>query len=57
MMSVKERALDRLFYGVQECVWAGATAAEIRNAIAEMYAQIHREEAKSGAEVIHEGRP
>ena len=49
---MKERALEGLFHPLQECIWAGATAKDIRDAIAEMWAQIHRDEAKQGAAEI-----
>ena len=49
---MKERALEGLFHPLQECVWAGASAMEIKMAVAKIYAQIMRDEAEAGEKLL-----
>jgi hypothetical protein len=49
---IKNRAFEKLFEAIQECVGAGITANEIREEVAECWHQANLDKAKDGAKEI-----
>lgn len=45
---------DRLFYAIQEMVWKGKRAADIKSAVKEAYEEVLRRELKDGVDDMKE---